>query len=76
MSPLVTASALVALAWLVATVPAEAPVDGAPRWDPPWLAMLVAVAVVLVGLAVVWWLFLVLRVQDRVRGSGRPRRRG
>lgn len=45
------------------------------RWDPPWLEMLVAVAVVLVALAVLWWLFLVVRIQDRLGGDSRPRRR-
>lgn len=49
----------------LATVTTDAAVD---RWDPPWLLVLAAVAVILVGIAVLWWLFLVLRIQDRVRG--------
>lgn len=62
------------VAALVLVSPSEDPVAAA-RWEPAWLEMLVAVAAVLVAIAVVWWLFLVVRLQDRWRGESRPRRR-
>lgn len=44
------------------------------RWDPPWLAILVVVALVLVALAVVWWVLLVARMQDRLKRDDTPGR--
>ena len=74
--PTTTVSTVLVAALLAGVVesPTSPPVTGA-RWDPQWLVALVAVAVVLVGLAVVWWLFLVVRVQDYWRGESAPRRR-
>lgn len=49
---------------------AESALASAPdgdRWDPPWLAWLTTMAAALVGLAVLWWLFLEVRIQDRLR---------
>lgn len=64
-----------ATAGVVADAATESPTG--PRWEPQWLEILIVVAIFLVTLAVVWWLFLVVRVQDRWRHEsiGRRRRR-
>lgn len=41
--------------------------DDGDRWNPPWLVWLSLLAMVLVALAVSWWLFLEVRIQDRLR---------
>lgn len=39
--------------------------DQGDRWDPPWLTWMATLAAGLVGLALLWWLFLEVRIQDR-----------
>ena len=41
--------------------------DVGDRWDPPWLAWMSGIAAVLVSLALLWWLFIEVRLQDRLR---------
>jgi hypothetical protein len=40
--------------------------DHGDRWDPPWLAWMATLAAGLVVLALLWWLFLEVRIQDRL----------
>ena len=40
--------------------------DPGDRWDPPWLTWMATLAAGLVGLALAWWLFLEVRIQDRL----------
>lgn len=63
------------LVWASSTTTDGAGTATSQRWDPPWLLLLVGVAVVLVTLAVLWWLFLIVRVQDTFRDDTRWRRR-
>lgn len=56
---------------VLATVVTEARAD---RWDPPWLQLLVGVALLLAILAFLWWVFLVARLQDLFRDEAAPRR--
>ena len=41
--------------------------DDGERWDPPVLRWLTVLAGALVGIALLWWLFLEVRIQDRLR---------
>ena len=41
--------------------------DDGDRWDPPYLVWLTMLAGVLLGIALLWWLFLEVRIQDRIR---------
>lgn len=48
---------------------AEAPLttEARDRWDPSYLGWMILVAGLLVSLALAWWLFLEVRIQDRMR---------
>jgi hypothetical protein len=41
-------------------------ITSVPRWDPSWLAIMTRTAVLLLVLALAWWLLLVVRIQDRL----------